>query len=147
MKKQELESFVVRNTDGTINHEVSALNFIRELKVYEKTSFINKEDILAKMNECFDKTPGITIAKFKAHMLSKLHVSLSNFTAYDKAISEVLKSNSGEWETGAMFYTSPGVNGGTFRWSDANNSKIDASIARVKKAKEEVEIKKSLLKK
>lgn len=36
MKKQELESFVVRNADGTINHEVSALNFVRELKVYEK---------------------------------------------------------------------------------------------------------------
>lgn len=46
------------------------------------------------MNECFDKTPGITIAKFKAHMLGKLQASLSNFTAYDKAISEVLKSNS-----------------------------------------------------
>lgn len=132
--------FIVENEDGSINHEVSKIKFSRELKQYIKSSYVNKEEIKLKIHEIFDKTPGITISKFKSYLLGKLNISPNNIKVAEIAIAEVLKDMSGEWESGAELYTGKGVNGGTFRWKDANDSKVQASIERVK----ELTIKKKL---
>lgn len=143
MQNSSIVHFIVRKEDGYIDHEVSALKFSRELKLYMKSSYVNKEEIKTKINEIFDKTPGITISRFKTYLLGKLNISVHNIKNVETAISEVLKDMSGEWESGAELYTAKGLYGGTFRWKDANEDKIQASIKRVKEAAQELAFKTS----
>lgn len=96
---------------------------------------MNKEEVKSKIHEIFDKTPGITISKFKSYLLGKLNVSVRNLKVAEATIAEVIKDMSGEWESGAELYTGKGVNGGTFRWKDASDAKVQASIERVKELK------------
>jgi hypothetical protein len=121
-----MSSFVVRDDNG-INVESTEQKFHNHLLKYIAESQTEQSNILSAINSVFEENHRTNMnTQFVLNeSVRKMNGASLASAAYGILLDKVkstIKSNSGTKESGAIFGTKKGKNGGIFRWCDINES-------------------------
>ena len=113
MNNNNISSFIVRFTDGSINHEETLSQFVGELHAYEAEVEIETKGIALAVNALFDQHRGARLnAPFLVgETLRRLNVQPETYTSLTLKVQEFLRSS-------PSFDVSKGKGGGWARTAD-----------------------------
>lgn len=112
-----MNEFLVRGSDGTVDVDATTLKFRGALEVYIAERETENALIAAAVSEVFDQFKGanINMPALTSYALQRLNATPSNFMALSERIQEYVRENAGE---GGIYKIAKGKGGGVRRVAD-----------------------------
>jgi hypothetical protein len=120
-----LNTYVVRAGDGSIDLDATCAKFARDLLAFQAERETETEAVGTAVNAVFDQFPGarINMPALVNYALQRLNVQPENFRILSEKVQSYVRDHSGPRESGALFHIGKGKGGGVFRWSDQREDK------------------------
>jgi hypothetical protein len=120
MNTINLNTYVIRASDGSIDLDATCAKFARDLLTFKTESETETEEVGAAVNSVFDQFPGarINMPALVNYALQRLNVQPENFRILSEKVQNYVRDHAGPREDGALFHIGKGKGGGVFRWAD-----------------------------
>ena len=115
-----LNTFLVRDSNGSIDHEATLDKFQTNLLQYEVERDLEAQTIGEAVHAVFDEFKGVSLnmPALTSFALKRLNVQPETFTSLSKKVGDYIRDNAGDRDSGASFKVGKGKGGGCRRWSD-----------------------------
>lgn len=123
-----LQSYVVRNPDGSIDLDGTERKFSGDLLRFQTERELEAESVGEAVGAVFDKYPGakLNMPAVTSMALQNLNVQPENFKTLTEKVQSYIRDRAGERNTGAIFHIGKGKGGGVCRWADQPEPKPES---------------------
>jgi hypothetical protein len=123
-----LQTYCVRNSDGSIDLDGTVAKFSGDLLRFQTERELEAEAVGEAVNAVFDQYPGakLNMPAVTSMALQRLNVQPENFKTLTEKVQGYIRDRAGERDSGAPFHIGKGKGGGVCRWADQPEPKPES---------------------